>query len=172
MIDLEKTQTDRYWRQRDPRLFSILAAMDLLEPWVLEDHEMVADHLRRMLVKLEGALPSLMPDQRDRLVRLLAYLSAPSSIRLLEWLEAQQPGLTDDLLKISDEEAAPAAAAQAGSEKGGGENENEKGQPPNPWVEVLTNRLQTLRSVALLGRVFSEQRLGRVNDALQTTRTK
>lgn len=145
MLNLRTSVLNQYWAARDPRMAKILSWMKTLEDWMLDENEEVAEALYRLCERLDPRDPSLLERHSEDLITLMAYLSAPRSIRLLSWLDEHSPyGIAGQLTELA---ALP-------HNQGSG--------------QLFLDRLQTLRSLALLGRVFSPSRARSVSRILQS----
>jgi hypothetical protein len=145
MLNLRTSVLNQYWAAQDPRMAKILSWMKTLEDWMLDENEEVADALYRLCERLDPRNPNLIENHSEDLLTLMAYLSAPRAIRLLAWMDEHSPyGMAGQLTELA---TLPHNQASG---------------------ELFLDRLQTLRSLALLGRVFSPSRAKSVARILQS----
>lgn len=143
-VNLRRSVVTEFWKQRDPRLARILGFMESVESWMVDDHEQVAGALTGLTRKLAAANPSSVAQQADAMLDIMAYMSSPRAIRLLEWMD----GHFQNEIALQMVERATQ-------------------RPDDPRAQLLLDRLQTMRSLALLGRIFSPTRTRLVAEALR-----
>lgn len=144
-VNLRKSVVQQFWQSRHPRAAKILSWMESVEDWGVDDHEAVAQALTRLAERLPNASQKVLSEQTDRLLDIMAYMSAPRALRLLEWLDQR---FAQGALSVALVERATARADDA-------------------RAQVLIDRLQALRSLDLLSQVFSPARIQTVTELLR-----
>lgn len=143
-VNLRRSVVDEFWKQRDPRLARILGFMESVESWMVDDHEQVAGALGLLTRKLASANPNSVVQQADAMLDIMAYMSSPRAIRLLEWMDGHfQNEIALQMVERAIE------------------------RPDDPRAQILLDRLQAMRSLALLGRIFCPTRTRLVAEALR-----
>jgi hypothetical protein len=142
-INLRKSVVEDFWKGRDPRIARILGWMESVEDWMVDDHEAVAGALSRLTQRIGQSNGRTLASRSDALLDIMAYMSSTRAMRLLEWLDTR-----------FHNEIALQLVERAGERE------------EDPKAALLLDRLQTLRSLALLGRVFSPSRTRLVSELL------
>lgn len=140
-LNLRQSLVDQFWETRDPRMRQILEHMAVGEYWNLDSKERVAEALFGLTGKLDRAKPEAIERCLQPLIRLMAYLSTPKAMRLLEWMSDRYDTLAVELLK----EAAVMA---------------------DPCGGLMIDRIQTIKSLSLLSNIFAPDRVKQVTELL------
>lgn len=143
-VNLRTSVVQDFWRNRDDRIARILGYMEDVEDWMVDDHEAVLGELTKLAERIHNSNGHKLADRTDAVLNILAYMSSSRAMRLLEWLDYR---FHNELALQLVERAA------------------ERGDDPR--AQLLIDRLQTLRSLALLGRIFSPSRTRLVSDLLR-----
>jgi hypothetical protein len=147
MLNLRRTIVEEFWKNRDARMGRILMWMESMEPWILDEHEDVSKSLNHIMPKIERAKADQLLAHRDDLLSIMAYVSSPRVMRLMEWFESTYSG---DMVMQMVEWA--------------------REHPENPRAQLMLDRLQALNSLRLLNNVFSPQRTRLVAALLRQAR--
>lgn len=145
-LNLRKSLVERFWNNHDPRLARILRWMDSTEDWMLDERPDVMQALTSLGQKMSKTEPDALADRFDPLLDILAYMSSSRALRILEWLDRAHAG------------ALSLRLVQKAMER------------PDARAQILIDRLQALRSLSLLGQIFSQQRMGRAIELLEKTK--
>lgn len=142
-LNLRKSLVERFWNQQDPRLARILRWMDSTEDWMLDERADVMQALASLGQRISKSDPQAIAENFDPLLDVLAYMSSSRALRVIEWLDrAHEGALSVRLVQKAM-------------------------QRPDPRAQILIDRLQALRSLSLLGQIFSPRRIGRAIELLE-----
>ena len=136
-LNLRKSLIERFWNEQDPRMARILRWMDNTEKWMLDERPDVLQALTALSQSMSKSSPAALADRFDPLLDVLAYMSSSRALRIIEWMDRNYAGglslrLVERALERPDERA-----------------------------QLLIDRLQTLRSLSVLGKIFAESRIKR-----------
>lgn len=145
-LNLRKSLVERFWNNHDPRLARILRWMDSTEDWMMDERPDVMQALTALGQRMSNTNPEALAERFDPLIDILAYMSSSRALRIVEWLDRAHAG------------ALSLRLVQKAQER------------PDPRAQILIDRLQALRSLSLLGQIFSQQRIGRAVELLDKTR--
>jgi hypothetical protein len=141
-LNLRANIIDQFWETRDPRMRQILDQMATGEYWQMDSRERVAEALAALTGKLDRAEPEVIERCLPHLVRLMAYLSAPRAMRLLEWMSERH----DTLAVAITREAAVM---------------------DDPCGRLMVERVQTIKSLSLLSNIFAPERVKQITELLR-----
>lgn len=134
-LNLRQSVLEDHWRKKDPRLSRILGWMESMEDWMLDDDQEIMDAILTFSAVLERSSSARVTENADRLIEIMAYMSAPRAMRLMSWLEERFPdGVSRELLN------------------------NAIDMQGDPTADLLVDRLDTLERLSLLSRMFSPAR--------------
>lgn len=142
-LNLRKSLVERFWNTQDPRLARILRWMDSTEDWMLDERADVMQALASLGQRISKSDPQAIAEKFDPLLDVLAYMSSSRALRVIEWLDrAHEGALSVRLVQKAM-------------------------QRQDPKAQILIDRLQALRSLSLLGQIFSPHRIGRAIELLE-----
>lgn len=143
-LNLRKSVVTDFWKTRDPRMSEILRAMAANEHWHMDSRDRVAQALVGLGQHLEHASHQAMSrrESLEAMIRLMAYLSSPRAMRLLEWINDKHGSLAVELVKTASE-------------------------MNDTCGDLLIERIQTIRSLALLTVIFSYENIRQVRRTLE-----
>ena len=130
-LNLNKKNVDFYWKDKDPRMLKILTMMEAVEPWVVDDIESVSKELVDFGKKISSAKTNQLSDNTDSIVLLMTYIFSSRSMRLLNWIDDNFPGLSFHYVM----EARQRDDWEAG--------------------KLLLDRLKTIKTLSLLPKIFA-----------------
>lgn len=133
-LNLNKSSVDFYWKTKDPRMLKILNMMESVEPWVVDDVESVAKELVNFGKILSNVKTGQLSRHSDEVTLLMTYIFSSKSLRLLNWLDDNYPGLSFHYVM----EARQREDWEAG--------------------KLLLDRLKTIKTLSLLGLIFTPMR--------------
>lgn len=142
-LNLRKSLVERFWTAQDTRLARILRWMDSTETWMLDERQDVMQALASLGQRLNKSDPKAIAERFDPLLDVLAYMSSSRALRVIEWLDRAHEGAISVRLVQKAMQRQDARA------------------------QLLIDRLQALRSLSLLGQIFSPQRIGRAIELLE-----
>lgn len=134
-LNLRQSVLEDFWRKKDPRLSRILGWMESMEDWMLDDDQEIMDSILSFSSVLERTSSTRIAENADRLIEIMAYMSAPRAMRLMSWMEEQFPdGVSREILN------------------------NAIDMQGDPTADLLIDRLDTLERLSLLCQLFSPTR--------------
>lgn len=133
-LNLNKNAVDFYWKSQDPRMLKILSMMEQVEPWVVDDIQSVAKELVEFGKKIGKAKTNKLTDTSKEITVVMTYIFSSKSMRLLNWLDENYPGLSFHYIM----EARHDEDWEAG--------------------RLLLDRLKTIKTLSLLSLIFSPMR--------------
>jgi hypothetical protein len=144
-LNLGHSVVDEFWASRDQHTRLILSWMVEAEHWRLDDKPGVSQSLLALAPKLDQASPEALQNMLDLLIQFMAYLSSPRAMRLIEWMDErfEDQGMLMELLSR--------AAATSDSRPSA----------------LMLDRIQTIKSLMLLGRIFSRERVQEITHLLE-----
>lgn len=142
-LNLRKSLVERFWTAQDPRLARILRWMDSAETWMVDERQDVMQALASLGQRLNKSDPRAIAERFDPLLDVLAYMSSSRALRVIEWLDRAHEGAISVRLV------------------------QKAMQRQDPRAQLLIDRLQAMRSLSLLGQIFSPQRIGRAIELLE-----
>lgn len=150
-LSLKKSVIQQFWVQQDGRVANIMDMMESMEKaWIVDDDADVAMALEKLSERLNQISPKKLVRHEQQLVLLLSYMSTSRCMRILRWLDDSGKGQRDQTFTKLMEYA-------------------QQSQDDMVESEVLLNRLRTLKSVAILGQVFTANRSRSLTRILQET---
>lgn len=142
-LNLRKSLVNRFWTTQDPRLGRILRWMDSAENWMQDERQDVTMAISSLGQRLSKADPRAIEERFDPLLDVLAYMHSSRALRVLEWLDQANNG------------ALSVRLVQKAMER------------KDDRAQILVDRLQAMRSLSLLGQIFSPRRIGRAIEILE-----
>lgn len=133
-LNLNKNAVDFYWKAQDPRMLKILSMMESVEPWVVDDVESVARELVDFGKKISQAKTTQLSKTSEEITIVMTYIFSSKSMRLLNWLDENFPGLSFHYVMEA--------------------RHREDWEPG----KLLLDRLKTIKTLSLLGLIFSPMR--------------
>ena len=144
-LNLTKEDTDVFWKNKNPRMHKILNMMESVEPWVLDEIPSISNELVEFGKKLAKAKTEHLTQTSEEITTIMAYIFSSKSIKLLQWIDKSFPGLSFHYIMTARYE-----------------EDWESGK-------LLLDRLKTLKTLSLLGNVFSSTRTKLINNLLEET---
>lgn len=148
-VNLRTSVVQEFWKNRDERIARILGHMENVEDWQVDDQDKVIGALTRLAQRIDHSNGKTLSNRTDALLNIMAYMKSSRAMRLLEWLDSR-----------FHNELALQLVERATS------------RDDDPRALLLLERLQTLRSLALLGRVFSPSRTRLVSELLRNNEAR
>jgi len=142
-LNLNKSSVEFYWKTKDPRMLKILNMMESVEPWVVDDVEAVAKELVSFGKILGNIKSGQLSKYSDEVTLLMTYIFSSKSLRLLNWLDDNYPGLSFHYVM----EARQREDWEAG--------------------RLLLDRLTTIKTLSLLGLIFTPMRTRLISGLLE-----
>ena len=144
-LNLNKSSVDFYWKTKDERMLKILSMMEAVEPWVVDDVESVAKELINFGKKISDldVKAGHLSKHSDEVTTIMTYIFSGKSIRLLNWLDDNYPGLSFHYVM----EARQREDWESG--------------------RLLLDRLKTIKTLSLLGMIFTPMRSRLISGLLE-----
>lgn len=142
-LNLRSSAVDEYYKEKSKRISLILNTIEPIESWVLDTDKTIADAIVDLTNVLNNLDPDKISENKEDLLKILAYLSCSKAYFFTTWLDSFQEDLSADFL----EEAANL-------------------YQESPEFSIHVERMDTIRKMNLLGAVFSEKRMDRIINIL------
>lgn len=142
-LNLNKSSVNFHWKSQDPRMLKILSMMEAVEPWVVDDVEIVAKELVDFGKKIGNAKSAQLSKTSEEITLVMAYIFSSKSLRLLNWLDENYPGLSFHYVM---------------------EARHQEDWEPG---KLLLDRLKTIKTLSLLGLIFSPMRTRLISGLLE-----
>lgn len=147
MLNLKKSVVSEYWKKTDPRLARVLGVMENVEHWTVDDVESVAVGLTEMGKKMDKTSKRALASLSEELIYVMAYISSSKFFRMIKWMDESHPGLSVHFIM-------------------------EARQMQQEWTpaRLMVDRIQTINSLQLMGRVFAPSRTRLIAELLKDDR--
>lgn len=142
-LNLNKRAVNFHWKSQDPRMLKILSMMEAVEPWVVDEVEFVAKDLVEFGKKLVKAKSPQLSKNSEEITLIMAYIFSSKSLRLLNWIDENYPGLSFHYVMEA--------------------RHKEDWEPGR----LLLDRLKTIKTLSLLGLIFSPMRTRLISGLLE-----
>lgn len=135
MLNLKKSIVTEYWKKADPRLARIFSVMENVEHWVVDDTESVSKGLTDLGKRMDKASKRTLASLSEELIFLMGYISSGKFFRMIKWMDETHPGLSVHYIM-------------------------EARQMQQDWApaKLMVERIQTINSLHLMGKVFAPSR--------------
>lgn len=135
MLNLKKSIVEDYWRKTSPRMAKAILVMQDVEFWLLDDKKEVNDALNDLAKSMDKADKDVIIQQANSLLYVMAYMSSGKALRMMSWFDEKHPnGLTVDLTNLA------------------------KDNPEDIHARLMLDRLQTIKSLSLMNKIFAPSR--------------
>lgn len=147
MLNLKKSIVGEYWKKTDPRLARILGVMENVEHWIVDDVESVSNALADVGKKMDGASKKTLASLSEELIFAMAYIASGKFFRMIKWMDETHPGLSVHYIM-------------------------EARQMQGDWTpaKLMVDRIQTIHSLQLIGKVFAPSRTRLIAELLRDER--
>ena len=144
MLNLKKSIVSEYWKKTDPRLARILSVMENIEHWIVDDVDSVAQALADVGKKMDKSSKKTLATLSEELMFAMAYIASGKFFRMVKWMDESHPGLSVHYIM-------------------------EARQMQNDWppAKLMVDRIQTINSLQLMGRVFAPSRTRLIAELLR-----
>lgn len=143
-LNFNKTAVNHFWKQNEPKIAKAISIMENVEHWVVDDVESVAKELIEFGKKLSETSKDKINENSQEVIFITAYIACGKALRLLNWLDENYPSLSFYYVMNARQ------------------NSDESEQ-----ARLLIDRLQTLKTISMLGKVFSPTRTRIINELLK-----
>lgn len=135
MLNLKKSVVQEYWKKSDPRLARALNVMENVEHWTLDDIEAVSLAITDLGKKMDKTSKRTLASLSEELIMIMGYISSGKFFRLIKWMDETHPGLSVHFIM-------------------------EARQLQQEWspARLMVDRIQTINSLQLIGKVFAPSR--------------
>jgi hypothetical protein len=143
MLNLKKSIVSDFWKRTDARLARVLSVMENIEHWVVDDVEVVARKLADAGRKMDQVSKETLARVTDEVLFVMAYISCGKALRLLHWMDDTHPGLSVHYVM--------------------------EAKKTSDWApsRLMVDRLQTVKGLSLMGRIFAPARMRLVERLLK-----
>lgn len=144
MLNLKKSIVGEYWKKTDPRLARILSVMENIEHWIVDDVESVAEALAGVGKKMDKSSKKTLATLTEEVIFAMAYIASGKFFRMVKWMDESHPGLSVHYIM-------------------------EARQMQTDWApaKLMVDRIQTINSLQLMGRVFAPSRTRLIAELLR-----
>lgn len=142
-LNLSKSSVAYHWKTKDPRMLKILSKMEDVEPWTVDDIESVAKEIVGFGKNLSTAKTIQLSRHYEDITVVMTYIYSGKSMRLLNWLDENFPGLSFHYVM----EARHREDWEAG--------------------KLLLDRLKTIKTLSLLSQIFAPMRTRLISGLLE-----
>lgn len=143
-LNFNNTIVSSFWKKSDQKVSKAISIMENVEHWVLDDVPEVAKELIAIGKKINLASKDALNENANEITLMMAYISCGKALRLLNWLNETYPNLSFYYVLNARQNI---------------ENSKES--------RLLIDRLQTIKTLSLLNKVFSEERTNTIIDLLK-----
>ena len=148
MPDLSLSSVHTFWHDYDRRiLYRIVSSMEAVEEWAGDTDPEVEQLLLQIGDKLDN-LTSFDITDEGTIVKILASIRLSRALRLMQFLDIQNPGTASKLLVYAEEQT------------------KSEGQS-NPYAKLFLRRNLVFERLQLLGRIFAVERVNLVMRAME-----
>ena len=133
-LNLKKSTVNIYWKTQDPRMLRVLTLMETAEPWVVDEIDSVARELVNFGKKLGEVRAGHLSSNSDEVTTVLTYIGSGKAMRIMNWLDDNFPGLSFFYVMEA------------------------RGKEDWDSGRLLLDRLRTIKTLSLLGSLFSPMR--------------
>jgi hypothetical protein len=144
MLNLKKSVVGDYWQKTNSRLARILSVMENVEHWIVDDVQSVAEALTDVGKKMDKSRKTTLAALSEELIYAMAYISSGKFFRMIKWMDETHPGLSVHYIMDAR-------------------------QMQNDWApaRLMVDRIQTINSLQLIGKVFSPSRTRLIAELLR-----
>lgn len=145
-LSLKKSLVDDYWRKISQRMAKNIEIMESVEFWLLDENKEVNDALAGLTKALSRSNENDILKNIEKILYVMSYISSGKSLRLMKWFddEFNSDSLTVNITKFAKENI------------------------DNTHNRLLLDRLQTVKSLSLMMKVFSANRSRHINEILSS----
>lgn len=145
MVDISLEGSHDFWSQfPDPSVYKVINALESMEKNFYDGEDEFEKKMNILGEVLENFKEDKIGDDKQVFVDVIAYLRTSRYLRVLQALDAVQPGLASKVISFS-----------------------EKSQPENKSAQFFLQRNIIFERYRLLYRIFSPDRLSLLSDALE-----
>ena len=147
-LSLKKSLVDDYWRKVSQRMAKNIEIMESVEFWLLDENKEVNDALAGLTKALSRSNENDIMKNMEKILYVMSYISSGKSLRLMKWFDEEfnSDSLTINITKYAKENI------------------------DNTHNRLLLDRLQTVKSLSLMMKVFSANRSRHINEILSSNK--
>lgn len=135
MLSLQRSIVEDHWKKTSPRMAKAVSVMEGVEHWRLDERKEVDEALKELVKSMNKTSRDAIAQNSQSIIYVMAYLSSGKSLRMMNWFDEKFPsGLT---VEITDDA---------------------KNDPDSAHARLLLDRLQTIKSLSLMTKVFAPNR--------------
>lgn len=149
-LNLRSSAIEDYYKNKSQRIYSILSTIEPIESWVLDTDKTISDAIVELTNALNLATQPKLSENKEELLRILAYLSCSKVYFFTTWLDTNfEEDLTTEFLSEAINQY------------------NESAE-----FSIYVERIETIRKMNVLGSIFSEKRMKKVIKILEEIKEK
>lgn len=122
----------------------ILSVMENVEHWIVDDVESVAQSLADVGKKMDKSSKKTLAALSEEVIFAMAYIASGKFFRMVKWMDESHPGLSVHYIMEARQLQADWAPAR-----------------------LMVDRIQTINSLQLMGRVFAPSRTRLIAELLR-----
>lgn len=143
-LNFNSTIINNFWKSSDAKVAKAISIMEKVEHWVVDDVETVAKELIALGKKMGDVSKSSLNENAEDIIIIMAYISCGKALRLLNWIDEAYPSLSFYYVMNARQTIEDSDQAR-----------------------LLIDRLQTIKTLSLLGKVFSPARTRLITELLK-----
>lgn len=135
---------NNFWKNSDQKVAKAISIMEKVEHWVVDDVESVAKELMTLGKKMSDVSKDSLNEHAEDIIVIMAYISCGKALRLLNWIDDSYPSLSFYYVMNARQTIEDSDQSR-----------------------LLIDRLQTIKTLSLLGKVFSPARTRLITELLK-----
>lgn len=135
---------NNFWKNSDQKVAKAISIMEKVEHWVVDDVESVAKELISLGKKMSDVSKDSLNEHAEDIIVIMAYISCGKALRLLNWIDESYPSLSFYYVMNARQTIEDSDQSR-----------------------LLIDRLQTIKALSLLGKVFSPARTRLITELLK-----
>ena len=143
-LNFNKTIVNNFWKTSDQKVAKAISVMENVEHWVVDDVDSVAKELIALGKKMAEVSKEALNENAEELIFVMAYISCGKALRLLNWIDASHPSLSFYYVMNARQTIEESDQAR-----------------------LLIDRLQTIKLLSMLGKIFSPSRTRLISELLK-----
>ena len=143
-LNLNSTMINSFWKKSDAKVAKAISIMEKVEHWVVDDVDSVAKELIALGKKMGEVSKDSLNENAEDIIVVMAYISCGKALRLLNWIDESYPSLSFYYVMNARQTIEESDQAR-----------------------LLIDRLQTIKTLSLLGKVFSPARTRLITELLK-----
>lgn len=143
-LNFNSTIINNFWKNSDVKVSKAISIMEKVEHWVVDDVDSVAKELIALGKKMSDVSKESLNEHAEDIIVIMAYISCGKALRLLNWIDESYPSLSFYYVMNARQTIEDSDQSR-----------------------LLIDRLQTIKTLSLLGKVFSPSRTRLITELLK-----